>query len=128
MTLTKFITELRRDVDEFEKDWILNNKASPEAFPLSFDKDNEGAWWEQFMVFRESKQHLTARRDTEDDQQTRYPRLPHEELDGMYHALNAVERGIVDAWIKGGMSRKDAVAMMYRDLGDAAEEDGYDRP
>lgn len=51
-----------------------------------------------------------------------------DKLDGMYHALNATERGIVDAWIKGGMKKREAVEMMYRDLADAAEEDGYDGP
>lgn len=49
-------------------------------------------------------------------------------LEGRYNALNAVERGIVDNWIKGGMSKKAAVDMLYRDLADAAEEDGYDGP
>lgn len=50
------------------------------------------------------------------------------EDDGRYYALNATERGIVDAWIKSGMTRKMALDTMYRDLADAAEEDGYDGP
>lgn len=50
------------------------------------------------------------------------------ELDGRYNALNAVERSIVDNWIKGGITKQDALDMLYDDLADAAEEDGYDGP
>ena len=50
------------------------------------------------------------------------------EDDGRYNALNGTERGIVDAWIKGGMTRKMALDQIYNDLADAAEEDGYDGP
>ena len=49
-------------------------------------------------------------------------------LDGRYNALNGTERGIVDNWIKGGMTKQAAVDMLYSDLADAAEEDGYDGP
>ena len=49
-TLDDFMLELRRDVDSFEKDWRANHKKKPKEYPLSFEAENTGMWWEQFMA------------------------------------------------------------------------------
>jgi hypothetical protein len=53
MTLDRFLSELRADVERFERNWRDENKADPEAFPLEFPADNAGGWWEQFMAYRD---------------------------------------------------------------------------
>lgn len=65
---------------------------------------------------------------TDERQSDKDERAARELLDGRYYGLNATEQGIVDNWIKGGMSKQAAVDMLYDDLADAAEEDGYDGP
>jgi hypothetical protein len=40
--------------------------------------------------------------------------------------LTVAEKRIVEVFESGGMSRREALDRLYRDLDDAAEEDGYD--
>ena len=53
MTLQEFITEQKTRLEKFEKYWIEHNKMFPENFPLSINSDNDGLWYEQFMIFDE---------------------------------------------------------------------------
>jgi len=41
---------------------------------------------------------------------------------------NKTEEEILRAWVKAGMSRKEAERTLLDDLEEAAEEDGYDGP
>lgn len=54
-SLLDFTTQMRTAIDNFEKYWFRQNRINPEAFPLNFDKDNAGAWMEQFIAFGDIK-------------------------------------------------------------------------
>lgn len=50
-SLDEFMQALRADVDGFEKYWREKHKAKPAQWPLEFEDDDTGAWWEQFVAF-----------------------------------------------------------------------------
>jgi len=52
MDLKKFTEICKDDVNQFEKEWILNKKKNPEYFP---DELSEGEWFDQFLTFLTSK-------------------------------------------------------------------------
>lgn len=47
MKFENFMIDLRKHVDNFEKEWIANNKSNPEGWPMEFGAAD---WWEQFTV------------------------------------------------------------------------------
>jgi len=51
MTLDEALTELRSDVDAFEKWWREEHAKNPEHFPLEFPENDAGQWTEQFIWF-----------------------------------------------------------------------------
>lgn len=50
-----FVRELQGDIARFARHWSEQHRADPERFPMSFHKDNPGAWFEQFMAFVNSE-------------------------------------------------------------------------
>ena len=54
MTFDDFIAELRRDVEDFEAGWRLENGYDPDAYPMEM---LSGDWDEQFSSFRVGDQH-----------------------------------------------------------------------
>lgn len=55
MNLEKFVDMMKENLDEFKIYWINENKKNPEIFPLNFDEDNEGIWFEMFEMFMSEK-------------------------------------------------------------------------
>ena len=51
MDLNEFLDEMRMELNQFELFWKEENKKDPETFPMKFDKNNVGIWFEQFMIF-----------------------------------------------------------------------------
>ena len=49
--LIEFVEEQKKELDRFEKWWFEQNEKDPDNFPLTFDDDNEGMWFEQFTLF-----------------------------------------------------------------------------
>ena len=52
MNLKKFAEICKGEVDQFEKEWVLNKKKNPECFP---DELSEGEWFDQFLAFLTSR-------------------------------------------------------------------------
>lgn len=46
-----FVRELHGDIARFARHWSEQHRADPERFPMSFHRDNAGAWFEQFIAF-----------------------------------------------------------------------------
>ncbi len=55
MNLEKFIEMMQKNLEEFKLYWITENAKNPEIFPLSFDIDNDGIWFEMFEIFMSEK-------------------------------------------------------------------------
>jgi hypothetical protein len=51
ISLTQIMSELRRDLEAFEADWLKNHAADPEKYPLSLPSENAGLWSEFFLDF-----------------------------------------------------------------------------
>ena len=55
-TLNQFVKEQIDDIEAFRAFWIeQNRREGKDKFPLVFQDGNEGAWFEQFTAFLESK-------------------------------------------------------------------------
>lgn len=50
-TLEMFIEEQKKNLEAFRLYWIAENKKNPEYFPMSFESDNNGLWFEMFEAF-----------------------------------------------------------------------------
>ena len=55
MTLSEFLDEMHKGINEFNIYWRLKNSKQPDDYPIQFDKDNAGLWWEMFTDFMESE-------------------------------------------------------------------------
>jgi len=53
-TLTSFCAEQQEKLRLFEDWWIAQNKIDPEAYPMTIQDGNEGAWWEMLQEFEAS--------------------------------------------------------------------------
>ena len=51
MTLDEFVEELKGDINRFQMHWRDQAAKHPKNWPMEFDADNEGGWWEQFQAF-----------------------------------------------------------------------------
>lgn len=51
MTLDEFLEEAKTDIEKFEWWWREKNKNNPDGFPLKFEDDNFGIWWEMLNDF-----------------------------------------------------------------------------
>lgn len=47
MTLDEFVTQLKRDADDFKQRWLDGVAESPEDYPMELD---EGDWSEQYLA------------------------------------------------------------------------------
>lgn len=59
MDINSFTNDLKNAIEEFKDFWLKNNKIDPEVFPLEFDKDNDGAWVEQFLMFMSMRDEVS---------------------------------------------------------------------
>jgi hypothetical protein len=50
-----FIDDEHSLLEEFKSWWIVNHKKNPESFPLAVAMDNDGIWFEQFQMWKETK-------------------------------------------------------------------------
>lgn len=48
ISLVVFSSQLREIFDTFKKNWLLNNEARPEQWPMEM---TPGEWFEQFYIF-----------------------------------------------------------------------------
>lgn len=49
--LEDFMKDAAEHARLFELVWRYNNKKDPEHWPMSFEDDNDGLWWESFIDF-----------------------------------------------------------------------------
>lgn len=55
MNLENFIEMMQKNLEAFKLYWITENAKNPVNFPLNFDKDNDGVWFEMFEIFMSEK-------------------------------------------------------------------------
>jgi len=55
VTLDEFAKEIQSAANNFPLWWKDQHDADPDAFPLAFDANNAGMWWEQFRWFFEER-------------------------------------------------------------------------
>ena len=46
-TLDEFLAKMRKDLDQFEKNWRAENSQDPDDWPM---KMGAGDWYEQFLM------------------------------------------------------------------------------
>jgi len=51
MTLQEFIKDQKDALRVFEEHWLSKNKDFPLDYPLEFDADNSGLWFEMYLTF-----------------------------------------------------------------------------
>ncbi|WP_323016381.1 hypothetical protein [Castellaniella sp.] len=51
VSLDEFAGELNEQVAEFERRYRARHEHSPSMYPLEFDEDNSGLWFEFFVGF-----------------------------------------------------------------------------
>lgn len=53
-SLDEFVKEIHADIDNFAIAYMKKSIEKPEHYPLVFDEDNIGSWFEFFMMFCQS--------------------------------------------------------------------------
>lgn len=53
MKLNEFVEEQKQRLEKFKEYWIEMANKDPKNFPMNFDADNSGIWFEQFQIFDE---------------------------------------------------------------------------
>jgi hypothetical protein len=53
-TIYQFVNETKKQLDDFQLFWCLQNIENPDQYPMKLDNDNDGMWNELFIAYLES--------------------------------------------------------------------------
>jgi len=51
LSLFDFVFEVEVDIEGFKTAYYEKHLSNPEGYPLSFDENNNGLWWEMFDIY-----------------------------------------------------------------------------
>lgn len=53
VNVLSFVANMKRELDDFQEDWLEQHKLNPEDFPLDLSDNSE--WLEQYLAWVETK-------------------------------------------------------------------------